>query len=522
MAFFPTVPDEQAFTVAVSPVTPVAGVFNDALATLSAGVSAELRITEKRAAHVNLRNEAGTELGTAAAPVRIDPTGTTTQPVSGTVLVSGTVAENLIQLAGTAVDVNSGNKSAGTLRVVLATDQPALTNAQPVTEASLDAAIGTPGAAAPAKAIETGGTDGTNLRTFLTDTTGRQKVLLYDAAGNALVVTAGRLVVDGSGVTQPVSAASLPLPTGASTAAKQPALGTAGTPSADVISVQGIASMTALKVDGSGVTGPVNLTQLVGTAVDVNSGTKSAGTQRVVLATDQPALTNALKVDGSAVTQPENLIQLAGTAVDVNSGTKSAGTLRIVLATDQPQLTNSLLVQDAADGAIGSAVPSKASFSGGTDGTNLRGFATDINGRLYTRQLLPIKIKNFTVNTTFPTAGSQQTVDTGAPGYAVFAIYCAIQGAAYITGSTFLTIVFNDSSSGAVWDSGSYTIPGASFTTTAIQPPFIAQTPPGFFYANSISNSVLRFYVSSGGAGFTAGTMNVFVYYSVLNALITI
>ena len=49
--------------------------------------------------------------------------------------------------------------------------------------------------------------------------------------------------------TQPVSAASLPLPTGAATAAKQPALGTAGTASADVISVQGIASGTPLRVD---------------------------------------------------------------------------------------------------------------------------------------------------------------------------------------------------------------------------------------------------------------------------------
>ena len=56
--------------------------------------------------------------------------------------------------------------------------------------------------------------------------------------------------------TIPVSAASLPLPAGAATAAKQPALGTAGTASADVLTVQGIAAMTALKVDGSGVTQP--------------------------------------------------------------------------------------------------------------------------------------------------------------------------------------------------------------------------------------------------------------------------
>lgn len=57
----------------------------------------------------------------------------------------------------------------------------------------------------------------------------------------------------------PVTAASLPLPAGAATAAKQPALGTAGTASADVITVQGVASMTALKVDGSGVTQPVSI-----------------------------------------------------------------------------------------------------------------------------------------------------------------------------------------------------------------------------------------------------------------------
>lgn len=67
------------------------------------------------------------------------------------------------------------------------------------------------------------------------------------------------LKVDGSAVTQPVSAASLPLPSGAATSAKQPALGTAGTPSADVLTVQGAASMTALKVDGSAVTQPVSI-----------------------------------------------------------------------------------------------------------------------------------------------------------------------------------------------------------------------------------------------------------------------
>lgn len=62
-----------------------------------------VRITAQRAFHTNLRNNAGTEIATSANPLRIDPTGTTTQPVSGTVavtqstspwVVSGTVTAN--------------------------------------------------------------------------------------------------------------------------------------------------------------------------------------------------------------------------------------------------------------------------------------------------------------------------------------------------------------------------------------------------------------------------------------------
>lgn len=116
--------------------------------------------------------------GTSSAPIRVDPTGTTTQPVSGTVAVSG-----------------------GTIAVTGA---------------------------------------------------------LTDAELRASAV--------------PVSAASLPLPLGASTAAKQPALGTAGAASADVITVQGIAGMTAVKVDGSAVTQPIS-----GTVAATQSGGWNVG-----------------------------------------------------------------------------------------------------------------------------------------------------------------------------------------------------------------------------------------------------
>jgi hypothetical protein len=82
--------------------------------------------------------------------------------------------------------------------------------------------------------------------------------------------------------------------------------------------------------------------------VDTNSGVKSANTVRVVIATDQPALTNKLLVTPDSVALPANqsvnAAQLAGTTTDTNSGNKSAGTLRVVIATDQPALTNKLLV----------------------------------------------------------------------------------------------------------------------------------------------------------------------------------
>lgn len=104
----------------------------------------------------------------------------------------------------------------------------------------------------------------------------------------------------------------------------------------------------------------VNVAQVAGTATATNSGNVSAGTQRVVLATDQPQLSNALKVDGSATTQPVsgtvsitsnstvNVSQVGGASTATNTGTASAGTQRVVLATDQPQLTNALKVDGSA------------------------------------------------------------------------------------------------------------------------------------------------------------------------------
>lgn len=156
------------------------------------------------------------------------------------------------------------------------------------------------------------------------------------------------------------------LPTGAATVAKQPALGTAGTASADVITVQGIASMTALKVDGSAVTQPVSVAATVtvtgagGTFPATDSGGSltvdaPVGTPVFVRLSDGSAEISTLPV--SLVSVPSHAVTNAGTfAVQAAqsgtwnvtnvSGTISLPTGASTLAEQQTQTTSLQLIDD--------------------------------------------------------------------------------------------------------------------------------------------------------------------------------
>ncbi len=100
-----------------------------------------------------------------------------------------------------------------------------------------------------------------------------------------------------------MSAVSLPLPTGSATSAKQPAIGTAGAASTDVLTIQSIAAMTALKVDASATTQPVsgNVTAnpgtLNGAALDA---TLTSGTAKAVARGGAKGITTAADVTSSA------------------------------------------------------------------------------------------------------------------------------------------------------------------------------------------------------------------------------
>jgi hypothetical protein len=296
---------------------------------------------------------------TGMTAVKVDGSAVT-QPVSGTVGVSGTVAVSAASLplpSGAATDASvtetHGSKAPGTAAskselgggvynssgVTLTDGQQAALQLGSSGALKIDGSGFTQPVSASSLPLPTGAATAANQSTANSSLSSIDSKVPVN-----LTVSSTRLLVDGSGVTQPVSgtvtanagsgtfavsAASLPLPSGAATSAKQPALGTAGTASSDVITVQGIASMTALKVDGSAVTQPVSAASLPlpsGAATAAKQpalGTAGTPSSDVITVQGATSMT-ALKVDGSAVTQPVSAASLplpSGAATSANQTT---------------------------------------------------------------------------------------------------------------------------------------------------------------------------------------------------------
>lgn len=137
--------------------------------------------------------------------------------------------------------------------------------------------------------------------------------------------------------TQPVSASSLPLPTGAATSAKQPAIGVAGTASTDVLTVQGIASATPLPVSGTfwQTTQPVSgtfwqATQPVSLSALPALVAGSAIVGKVGIDQTTPGTTNLVQVGGS-LPLPAAITPVVSTALETSHILKaSAGSVKSV------------------------------------------------------------------------------------------------------------------------------------------------------------------------------------------------
>lgn len=171
-----------------------------------------------------------------------------------------------------------------------------------------------------------------------------------DTGNTSLASIDGKITAVNTGA---VVVSSSALPSGASTAAKQPALGTAGTPSADVITVQGVTSMTALKVDGSAVTQPVSAASL-----PLPSGAATSALQGGGLPVALGA-GGGLKVDGSGTDLPVSLASVPSHAV-TNAGT-------FATQVDGAALTALQLIDDPvfADDAAFTVGTSKVNMAGG-------------------------------------------------------------------------------------------------------------------------------------------------------------
>lgn len=122
------------------------------------------------------------------------------------------------------------------------------------------------------------------------------------------------------------------LPTGAATAAKQPALGTAGTASSDVITVQGIASMTALTV-AQATAGNLNCTEASAATIATNTG--NAATSLAIVDDWDNAASDGASVSGDVAHDTADAgepVKLGAKAVTSLSG------LTLVAANDRTNL----------------------------------------------------------------------------------------------------------------------------------------------------------------------------------------
>jgi len=300
---------------------------------------------------VGLRKAAGggsVELGTSSDPIRTDPTGTTTQPVSGTVTANqgGTWTVQPGNTANTTpwlITISQGGNAATVTGAnALKVDGSAVT--QPVsgtvtvtqsTAANLRAQLASEtstGSSIPSTALMIGGSDGSLLRALFVDSSGRPFVV--GAAANGAAVAGNPVLVAGSDGTNARS-----IKTANDGTVRVDPTGT---------TTQPVSGTVAATQSGTWTVQPGNTANTTPWLITISQGGNSATV----------TASNALKVDGSAVTQPVS------------------GTVTVTQAT-----ASNLRSQTSSESNTGSAVPTQASMVGGTDGTNLRAISVDSSGR---------------------------------------------------------------------------------------------------------------------------------------------
>lgn len=312
------------------------------------------------------------EAGTSTDPLRVDPTGTTAQPVTDNgasltvdstqlpaALVGGRLDGNVGAWLGSTAPTVGSKTSANSVPVVIASDQGAV-----VVSGTVTANIGTSGSLAldatltggTQKAIVRGGAKGATTAADVTSTASGADhqildVAIYDAAGNHITSFGGgtqyadgavrgtatgtlAMVDDGTNIQSAAGDSSgRLLVVGA---------GTAGTPVGGVLSVQGVVGGTAV---------PIDSTQLPAALV--------SGRLDVVVGASLPAGTNNIgDVDILSVPAP----------LSTTGGGTEATALRVTIANDS---TGLLSVDDNGSSLTVDSTQLPAALVGGRLDSNL-------------------------------------------------------------------------------------------------------------------------------------------------------
>lgn len=163
-------------------------------------------------------------------------------------------------------------------------------------------------------------------------------------------------------------------------------IGVAGTPSAQVQTVQGVTSMTPLKVDGSAVTQPVSLTSttITGTAAVTQSGTwtvQPGNTANTTAWKVQPYDgTNAAVVKAAstapAATDPALVVSISPNSVNPNGQAVSSSSAPVVIASDQSSVKTLTAITATSNGGTSSRINAANS----TNATSLKASAGQVYG----------------------------------------------------------------------------------------------------------------------------------------------
>lgn len=327
--------DSLAVNIASDQVVPIS---NAGITTIAAGVLAQ----SVSAAAAKLFMLGAEDPGTGLSTILQTASGTNSLSVAveSTVLATGAATSALQTSGNTILSAISGKlpatlgqkAMAASLAVAIASDQGAIPASQSGTW-NINNISGTVSLPTGAATEATLAAQSAKLPATL-----GQKAM---AASMAVVIASDQSAV-------PVSASSLPLPAGAATAAKQPALGTAGTASADVITVQGIASMTALKVDGSAVTQPVSAASLPSA-----NGRAKANT---------PVLNDYSSTPVTSGSYVQLIASTTSTANEIEIFDSSGQTLYLAVGAAASEV-NQLIIVPGGNGRVPLAIPSGSRIS---------------------------------------------------------------------------------------------------------------------------------------------------------------